>query len=131
KLIPGENLRKKIASGDFGLMPDGAGNSTRIRERAAAIVRLVATIARAVHHAHENGVLHRDLKPANIIVDPDGQPHLTDFGLAKLMDAEAGERMGAPLTLSGTALGTPSYMSPEQATGGRLSAGSDIYSLGV
>jgi ABC-type phosphate/phosphonate transport system substrate-binding protein len=71
------------------------------------------------------------LKPGNIIVDRDGQPHLTDFGLAKMMAAEAEEPTCAPLTVSGTALGTPSYMSPEQGAGRGLSRASDIYSLGA
>ena len=132
KLITGENLRKKIASGDLCLTPKGHGTSkTSIQDRALAIARLVATMARAVQHAHENGVLHRDLKPGNIIVDRDGQPHLTDFGLAKMLESEAGQTPGVPLTVSGATLGTPSYMSPEQATGQRLSTASDIYSLGA
>ena len=132
KLITGENLRKKIAGGDLCLTPRGEGTSrTTLRERAVAIVQLVATVARAVHHAHENGVLHRDLKPGNIIVDRSGQPHLTDFGLAKMMELDASEPERAPLTVSGTALGTPSYMSPEQAAGHRLSVVSDVYSLGA
>ncbi len=132
KLIAGDNLRKKIASGDLCLTPRNDSTSkTALRERALAIARLVAVMARAVHHAHQHGVLHRDLKPGNILVDPAGQPHLTDFGLAKMMDREGGEPERAPLTLSGTALGTPSYMSPEQAAGRRLTVGSDIYRLGA
>jgi len=132
KLVSGENLRTRIAKGDCCLAPKDQGtNRTQLRERGIAITRLLATVARAVHHAHEHGVLHRDLKPANIIVDRNGQPHLTDFGLAKLMDAEAGQGAGSAITISGTALGTPSYMSPEQATGTRLSRASDIYSLGA
>ena len=132
KLIVGENLRKKIASGDLCLATkDGGTTKTELRERAIAIARLIAAMSRAVQHAHENGVLHRDLKPANILVDRSGQPHLTDFGLAKMMEPEADGSATGPLTLSGTTLGTPSYMSPEQADGGRLSAASDIYSLGA
>ena len=132
KLIAGENLRKKIASGALCLALHGTGvNRTEFRERAIAIVRMAASIARAVHHAHQHGVLHRDLKPANILVDRDGQPHVTDFGLAKMMDPDGDEPTHSALTISGTALGTPSYMSPEQASGRRLTASSDIYSLGV
>ncbi len=132
KLIAGENLRKKISDGDLCLTPK-KGGSTRadIRERAIAIARTMETISRAVHHAHQHGVLHRDLKPGNILVDRDGHPHLTDFGLAKLLNPDPEDAAPGPLTISGTALGTPSYMSPEQAAGRRLTAASDIYSLGA
>ena len=132
KFIAGGNLRQKIADGDLCLTPRGRSTSkTDIRARALAIARVMATISRAVHHAHQHGVLHRDLKPANILVDREGQPHLTDFGLAKMLDPEAEEPPRAPLTLSGAALGTPSYMSPEQAAGRRLTVASDTYSLGA
>ena len=89
--------------------------------------RLVAELADALQHAHENGIIHRDVKPSNIIVDSDGQPHLMDFGLAK---REAGE---IAITLDGQVLGTPAYMSPEQARGegSKVDGRTDIYSLGV
>jgi len=88
-------------------------------------VDLMVTVARAVHYAHERGVLHRDLKPSNILLDNGGNPHLTDFGIAKFLDQET------DLTLTADLLGTPFYMSPEQASGKPLSVVSDIYSLGV
>ena len=93
----------------------------------AAAARLVATAARAVHHAHSRGVLHRDLKPSNLLLDEEGAPHVADFGLAKLADRASG------LTLSTSVLGTPAYMAPEQATGNAKDAGTpaDIYSLGA
>ena len=98
--------------------------------RAAAAARsgrLLAPICRAIHFAHERGVLHRDLKPSNILIDDEGRPHVSDFGLAKRVEADE------QLTLSGAVLGTPSYMAPEQAAGkrGNLGPASDVYSLGT
>src|SRR5262249_52894625 len=90
-------------------------------------VELIAKVARTVHYAHEHGILHRDIKPGNILLDRNGEPHLTDFGLARLVEAES--------TVTGTleVLGTPSYMAPEQARGEttKVNKATDVYGLGA
>ena len=86
----------------------------------------VAIVARAVHHAHQRGVLHRDLKPGNILLDAQGQPHVTDFGLARRVEGDAQH------TRTGAIVGTPSYMPPEQARSEKvLTTAVDVYSLGA
>jgi predicted Ser/Thr protein kinase len=99
--------------------------------RAAGCLRRVAE---ALHYAHERGVLHRDLKPANVLIDEGGEPRVTDFGLAKrLTDSQVPAQESSPLTLSGQVIGTPAYISPEQAGAihHALDARSDVYSLGA
>jgi eukaryotic-like serine/threonine-protein kinase len=111
RLVPGDSL---------------AGHLLAYSANRRAAARLIATVARAVHHAHQRGVLHRDLKPANILIDTEGRPHVTDFGLAW--------RSGTPsLTQSDAILGTPSYMAPEQAAGdrGAVTTATDVYGLGT
>jgi hypothetical protein len=96
-----------------------------IASREAA--QCLATICEAVHKAHQQGILHRDLKPSNVVIDLHGVPHVTDFGLAKRVQDDS------QLTQTGAIVGTPSYMSPEQAAGSRgtLGPASDVYSLGA
>ena len=88
---------------------------------------LLVKIARTVHFAHERGILHRDIKPGNILLDKKGEPHLTDFGLARLIEQES------TVTNSFDVLGTPSYMAPEQAAGHakELTPAADVYALGA
>jgi TolB-like protein/Tfp pilus assembly protein PilF/predicted Ser/Thr protein kinase len=90
-------------------------------------VELIAKVARTVHYAHEHGILHRDIKPGNILLDQKGEPHLTDFGLARLVETES------TVTRTMEVLGTPSYMAPEQAVGNNAAVSSitDVYGLGA
>jgi predicted Ser/Thr protein kinase len=100
-------------------------DGTPLPARAAA--ELVETLARAIHAAHERGVIHRDLKPANVLLTADGTPKVADFGLAKRLEGEAGQ------TRTGAVLGTPNYMAPEQAAGRVKEVGpaTDVYGLGA
>jgi serine/threonine-protein kinase len=112
KLVEGTTLAARLADGP-------------LPPREAA--RLLSAVARGVHYAHTQGVLHRDLKPSNLLIDRDGRPHITDFGLAKRIEGDRN------LTGSGAILGTPAYMAPEQAAGsrGQVSPATDVYGLGT
>ncbi|HMF20443.1 MAG TPA: serine/threonine-protein kinase, partial [Gemmataceae bacterium] len=129
KFIEGGNLENQL--GQFPAQP-----------RAGA--KLMIAIARAVHHAHQGGILHRDLKPRNILLDRDGQPYVTDFGLAKRLLTEAGpdaveesatrkKPIGSASTLDGGILGTALWMAPEAASGKKknITTASDVYGLGA
>jgi serine/threonine-protein kinase len=112
QFVEGTTLARRLATG-------------RLPPREAAA--LVAKVADAVQAAHDRGVLHRDLKPSNILIDALGEPHVSDFGLAKRLEGDAS------VTHTGAILGTPCYMSPEQAAGSRGDVGptSDVWSLGA
>jgi serine/threonine-protein kinase len=116
KLLEGGTLAGRLATGNGPPdNPDGY--------RSAA--ELMATVARAVHHVHERGILHRDLKPANILLDAAGRPYVSDFGLASWLESEG---PGSSTSL----VGTPTHMAPEQAAGLReLTPAVDIFALGV
>jgi eukaryotic-like serine/threonine-protein kinase len=111
KLVAGRNLAAKLPE---------------LRNDLSQALDLFIAVGEAVTFAHQRGILHRDLKPANILIDADGTPYVTDFGLAKKVGGDGG------LTNTGAILGTPSYMSPEQARGEKtLTTGADIYALGA
>lgn len=115
KLVEGGNLSQR-------------SSECRIREAGWQkwAAGLLSKVAAAVHYAHQRGILHRDLKPGNILLDRQGQPQVTDFGLVKRVQADAG------MTVSGAILGTPQYMAPEQASGRKaLTTAADTYSLGA
>lgn len=116
--VPGQSLAAALR--------DGPLPATRA-------ARLLHAIAGAVHYAHEHGILHRDLKPANVLLDEQGQPRVTDFGLAKQFLNPEQETRNTELTQTGQVLGSPNFMPPEQAAGKHreLTPASDIYSLGA
>jgi len=115
KLVEGQSLAQRLRGGQ-------ASSGTEIR----SLVKILAAVARAVHYAHQRGILHRDLKPGNILLDAQDGPYVTDFGLAKQV---AGDDTS---TQSGSIVGTASYMAPEQAAAGKsLTTAADVYSLGA
>src|SRR5262245_42529295 len=123
KLVDGGTLANVAASRKSAAdLP--SDKSAELPQAAATIMEKVA---RAVHYAHQRGILHRDLKPTNILLDDKREPHITDFGLAKLAEDDSS------LTMTAAILGTPAYMSPEQASGQskQLTTAVDLYSLGA
>jgi serine/threonine protein kinase len=121
RFVQGDSLARYLPK--FALSSEARG--AECGHAQVRIARLIATVARAVDYAHSRGVLHRDLKPSNILLDQHDVPHLTDFGIAKLLDQDT------QLTQTAELLGTLSYMAPEQAAGKPISRGADIYSLGA
>src|SRR3989440_713834 len=89
------------------------------------VLELGIAIARGLAFAHDHGLVHRDVKPQNVLLNGDGQPKVTDFGIARSLDVERG------VTQTGTVLGTSNYIAPEQASGQPVDAQTDVYSLGV
>ena len=131
KLIEGGSLSERLGdyipgqTGKESSSFSSQGGSSSFRGPCARVAGLMSKVARAVHYAHQHGILHRDLKPSNILLDEDGEPYVADFGLAKRIG------MDSDVTLSGQVLGTPAYMSPEQAAGKNreLTVASDVFSI--
>ena len=104
-----------------GTLQDRLGDRIPLAE----VLQMIGPLAEALDYAHGHGIIHRDIKPANVLLDPDGRPKLSDFGLARMMEGSAG------LTRADSVLGTPEYMAPEQALGARADQKSDLYALGI
>ena len=138
QLLEGQTLRAWI----------DAGSKEDLKTRLGATLSLAIQIADALEAAHQKGIIHRDIKPANIFITPRGHAKILDFGLAKMLEGKAAaespaattppespalsvDRSGLHLTLTGTTMGTASYMSPEQVRGEKLDARTDLFSLGL
>src|SRR6184192_926712 len=130
-IVPIHEVGERDGSCYFSMKFVEGGQLDEVVRRAPMSVRqaaeLIAKVTRTVHYAHQHGILHRDIKPGNILLDGKGEPHLTDFGLARLVETES------TMTRTLDVLGTPSYMAPEQAMGNNAAVSSvtDIYGLGA
>jgi eukaryotic-like serine/threonine-protein kinase len=130
-IVPIHEVGERDGSCYFSMKFVEGGQLDEVVRRTPMSVRhaaeLIAKVARTVHYAHEHGILHRDIKPGNILLDEKGEPHLTDFGLARLVESES------TVTRTMEVLGTPSYMAPEQAVGNNtaISSVTDVYGLGA
>src|SRR5882724_7721296 len=130
-IVPIHEVGERDGSCYFSMKFIEGGQLDEVVRRAPMSIRqaaeLIAKVARTVHYAHEHGILHRDIKPGNILLDKEGQPHLTDFGLARLVETES------TVTRTKEILGTPSYMAPEQAAANNaaISSVTDVYGLGA
>src|SRR5438034_1809701 len=130
-IVPIYEVGEREGSCYFSMKFIDGGQLDEVAKRTPISIRnaaeLIAKLARTGHYAHEHGILHRDIKPGNVLVDAKGEPHLTDFGLARLLETKS------TVTHTMDVLGTPSYMAPEQAVGNnaRVSSATDIYGLGA
>jgi serine/threonine protein kinase len=130
-IVPIYEVGEREGSCYFSMKFIDGGQLDQVAKRTPISTRdtaeLIAKLARTVHYAHEHGILHRDIKPGNILLDAKGEPHLTDFGLARLLETKS------TVTHTMDVLGTPSYMAPEQASGHneQLTSATDVYGLGA
>jgi TolB-like protein/Tfp pilus assembly protein PilF len=130
-IVPIHEVGERDGSCYFSMKFVEGGQLDEVARRKPIPIRqaaeLIANVARTVHYAHEHGILHRDIKPGNILLDSKGEPHLTDFGLARLVETES------TVTRTLEVLGTPSYMAPEQAVANnaQLTSATDVYGLGA
>src|SRR5213593_1686331 len=130
-IVPIHEVGERDGSCYFSMKFIEGGQLDEVIRRTPMSIRqaaeLIAKVARTVHYAHDHGILHRDIKPGNILLDAKGEPHLTDFGLARLVETES------TVTRTLEVLGTPSYMAPEQAVGNNAAVGgaTDVYGLGA
>ena len=131
RIVPIYEVGERDGSCYFSMKFVEGGQLDEVFRRTPMSIRhaaeLIAKVARTVHYAHEHGILHRDIKPGNILLDTEYEPHLTDFGLARLIESESS------VTQTLDVLGTPSYMAPEQAVGNNaaVSSATDVYGLGA
>jgi serine/threonine-protein kinase len=130
-IVPIYEVGEREGSCYFSMKFIDGGQLDEVAKRTPISIRnaaeLIAKLAHTVHYAHEHGILHRDIKPGNILLDAKGEPHLTDFGLARLLETKS------TVTHTMDVLGTPSYMAPEQASGHnkQLTSATDVYGLGA
>ena len=130
-IVPIYEVGEREGSCYFSMKFIDGGQLDEVTKREPISIRdgaeLISKLARTVHYAHEHGILHRDIKPGNILIDAPGEPHLTDFGLARLLETKS------TVTHTKDVLGTPSYMAPEQARGQneQLTRATDVYGLGA
>src|SRR5262249_14329269 len=133
-IVPIYEVGERAGSCCFSMKFIDGGQLDEVAKRTPISIRnaaeLIAKLARTVHYAHEHGILHRDIKPGNILLDQRGEPHLTDFGLARLLETKS------TVTHTMDVLGTPSYMAPDQASGHNpaaagLTSATDVYGLGA
>jgi serine/threonine protein kinase/Tfp pilus assembly protein PilF len=131
RIVPIYEVGEREGSCYFSMKFVEGGQLDEVVRRTPLSIRnaaeLIAKVARTVHYAHQHGILHRDIKPGNILLDQKGEPQLTDFGLARLVETES------TVTRTLDVLGTPSYMAPEQAVANntKLTSGTDVYGLGA